>query len=326
MAQVFGFPFDRLPRISRPAATLGNAVARWLGAERPEGARVAALVGGPVTARLVGSAAAAATDAARAVVIAWGVPLEVSVDGGTARRIAQQLLGGPVELAAARPLDATEQALWALVVAAAVEDLGIAGTVVPVVDGEPSGSITEPLDNFELSIGGAVTATVHVRTPRELVLRVPPARPPPAWAGTTFVDLVIALGRCALPRDAIGLLAPRDVITVEPPVGGRAELVIGAGALGLRAAPGAVEAEVATGYVVRDMALPDDAHLELTVALGTTRLSVRALGELALGQVVSLGRPLAGPFELRVEGRVIGRGELVDVDGELGVRVVSLGE
>ncbi len=74
------------------------------------------------------------------------------------------------------------------------------------------------------------------------------------------------------------------------------------------------------------MALPDEAHLELTVALGTTRLSLRALTELAIGQVISLGRPLSGPFDLRVEGRVIGRGELVDVDGELGVRIVSLGD
>ena len=47
--------------------------------------------------------------------------------------------------------------------------------------------------------------------------------------------------------------------------------------------------------------------------------------ELAVGQVVSLGRPLAGPFEVRAAGRVVGQGELVDVDGELGVRIVSLG-
>ncbi|MDB4955119.1 MAG: hypothetical protein JWO36_2688, partial [Myxococcales bacterium] len=36
--------------------------------------------------------------------------------------------------------------------------------------------------------------------------------------------------------------------------------------------------------------------------------------------------PLAGPFELRAAGKILGKGELVDVDGELGVRIVSLGE
>jgi type III secretion protein Q len=74
------------------------------------------------------------------------------------------------------------------------------------------------------------------------------------------------------------------------------------------------------------MALPDDAHLELTVQLGTTRMSLRALSELAVGQVISLGRPLAGPFEVRAGGRLVGQGELVDVDGELGVRIVSLAQ
>jgi type III secretion protein Q len=74
------------------------------------------------------------------------------------------------------------------------------------------------------------------------------------------------------------------------------------------------------------MALPDDAHVELSVAVGTTRLSLRQLLDLSVGQVVTLGRPLAGPFEVRAQGRVLGRGELVDVDGELAVRILSLGD
>ena len=45
-----------------------------------------------------------------------------------------------------------------------------------------------------------------------------------------------------------------------------------------------------------------------------------------IGQIIGLGRPLAGPFELRAAGRAVGRGELVDVDGELAVRIVSLGD
>jgi flagellar motor switch/type III secretory pathway protein FliN len=100
--------------------------------------------------------------------------------------------------------------------------------------------------------------------------------------------------------------------------------VIFGGSVGLRAAPNAVSAAACTGYVPRDMSLPDDAHVELTVALGTTQLSLRQVVELAIGQIIQLGRPLAGPFELHAAGRIVGRGELVDVDGELGVRIVSL--
>ena len=117
-------------------------------------------------------------------------------------------------------------------------------------------------------------------------------------------------------------------MAMSPRAGGTtfAELALAGGGVGLSARHGALEAEVVTGYVPRDMSLPDDAHVELTVALGTTRLTLRQLGDLAIGQIIELGRPLAGPFELRAAGRVVGRGELVDVDGELAVRIVSLGD
>ena len=66
------------------------------------------------------------------------------------------------------------------------------------------------------------------------------------------------------------------------------------------------------------------AHLELTVQLGTTRLPQRRIAALAVGEISPLGRPLAGPYEVRAAGQRLGHGELLDVDGELGVRIVSL--
>jgi flagellar motor switch/type III secretory pathway protein FliN len=155
----------------------------------------------------------------------------------------------------------------------------------------------------------------------------------PTWTERTRIDCPIVLGRCALAADAVRRLAVRDIVTLDRPLAGHpdasgrmvdAELVIFGGAVGLRATPNAVSAAASTGYVPRDMSLPDDAHVELTVALGTTQMSLRQVLDLAVGQVVQLNRPLAGPFELRAAGRVVGRGELVDVDGELGVRIVSI--
>jgi len=46
--------------------------------------------------------------------------------------------------------------------------------------------------------------------------------------------------------------------------------------------------------------------------------------ELAPGQVLALGRPAAGQVELVLGRQVIGTGELIDVDGELAVRVLAL--
>jgi flagellar motor switch/type III secretory pathway protein FliN len=164
---------------------------------------------------------------------------------------------------------------------------------------------------------GTVSMTVVAFVPRSLELRTPPPRGWPGWA----FDIPIVVGRSAIERAAISQLGVGDIITVERTL----ELEIGDGRIGLTAAPRAVEATVSTGYLPRDMTLPD-AHLELTVQLGTTRMSLRALSELAVGQIVSLGRPLAGPFEVRAAGRLVGQGELVDVDGELGVRIVSLAQ
>ena len=82
---------------------------------------------------------------------------------------------------------------------------------------------------------------------------------------------------------------------------------------------------MATGYV-RTVATTDEPGLPLTVQLGSVRLTLRKLGELAVGEVIGLDRPLAGPYELHVAGQLIGHGELVDLDGETGVRIVSLNQ
>lgn len=203
MAQVFGYPFDRLPRMSARDAAIASAAARWIDARPRDGARVAALIGGAITARVIGRSEDLGRDAARAVVQLAGAQLEVAIGNGSARRIAQHLLGGPAELDAARPLDATERALWAVVVAAALEDLGVAGEVAPIIEDEPHAHDGDVLE-LALSAPRGWSASVRVRVPRDLLLRVPPARAPAAWVDATAIGVAIALGRCALPRAAIG--------------------------------------------------------------------------------------------------------------------------
>ncbi|MCX5744178.1 MAG: FliM/FliN family flagellar motor switch protein, partial [Proteobacteria bacterium] len=172
---------------------------------------------------------------------------------------------------------------------------------------------------FALQLGDVASA-ITAFVPPAVAVRVAPARAPAAWTSRVVLDLPIVVGRCALPRAAVARLGVRDVVTIERTL----ELVIGEGALHLAAAPGAMEARIASEYVRHSMALPDEAELELTVTLGTTKLALRTLVELTVGQIVPLGRPLAGPFELRAAGKLVGAGELVDIDGELGVRITRL--
>ena len=312
------YPFERLRRVTRRAAALESAIARWIAA-RPggdAGDRVARLAGGRVRIRVVGGVAAGAgidPHAVLAEVRAGGASIVLAASSAPVRALAQRLLGGPDELAAPRPLAMIEHAIWALAVAASIEDAGVAAEVWPLAGPPPDPGGPRIELAIELPAG---PMTVVACFPPDLELRAPPPRELPAWT----IALPVVVGRCAIPRAAVGALAPRDVVTLE----GGLELALGDGGIGLRASPGAMAAEVATGYVRRDMALPDDAHLELTVQLGTTLLPLRRIAELAVGEIIPLGRPLAGPYEVRAAGQLLGHGELLDVDGELGVRIVSL--
>jgi len=42
------------------------------------------------------------------------------------------------------------------------------------------------------------------------------------------------------------------------------------------------------------------------------------------GQIIELGKGPGEPVELSVNGKVVARGELVEVEGQLGVRIASL--
>ncbi len=66
-----------------------------------------------------------------------------------------------------------------------------------------------------------------------------------------------------------------------------------------------------------------DLPIELTAELGRITLTARAALDLAPGAIVRLGRP-PGPIELTAQGKSIARGELVLVDGELGIRVTAV--
>jgi flagellar motor switch protein FliN len=63
---------------------------------------------------------------------------------------------------------------------------------------------------------------------------------------------------------------------------------------------------------------------ELTVIIGRARRPIRELLEMRTGSVIGLDRAPADPVEILANGTLVARGEMVVVDGGLGVRVTEI--
>jgi len=73
------------------------------------------------------------------------------------------------------------------------------------------------------------------------------------------------------------------------------------------------------------MEVLEQAPVVVRVELGAVEMTAREWAELGPGDVVSLGRRVGDLAILRVGGVELARGELVQVDGEYGVRIVARG-
>ena len=67
-----------------------------------------------------------------------------------------------------------------------------------------------------------------------------------------------------------------------------------------------------------------DVELDIYIELGRTNLSIKRILELAPGSIVELDRMAGEPVDLLVNDKVIAKGEVVVLDENFGVRIVSL--
>jgi len=73
-----------------------------------------------------------------------------------------------------------------------------------------------------------------------------------------------------------------------------------------------------TQGLLRDVAAP------VVVELGRIRLNASQVARLKAGQILRLPRGPRDPVDLVVNGKIFARGELLEVDGELGVRLLQV--
>lgn len=69
----------------------------------------------------------------------------------------------------------------------------------------------------------------------------------------------------------------------------------------------------------------DEAEVNIEARVGRMILTLGQLRQLAEGQVLEFSTPVEEPVVLAVGGKAVARGELVDVGGKVGVRIVSMG-
>jgi flagellar motor switch protein FliN len=68
-----------------------------------------------------------------------------------------------------------------------------------------------------------------------------------------------------------------------------------------------------------------DVQLSVSVEVGRIQMPVRQVLELGPGAVIELQRSASEPVEIHANGRCIGRGEIVVVGEQFGVRITDLG-
>ncbi len=68
-----------------------------------------------------------------------------------------------------------------------------------------------------------------------------------------------------------------------------------------------------------------DVPLEVKAELGRTRRLVRDILRLTVGAVVELDKEAGEPVDLLVNGQLVARGEVVEIDGNYGVRITEVG-
>ncbi len=67
-----------------------------------------------------------------------------------------------------------------------------------------------------------------------------------------------------------------------------------------------------------------DAPVVVRVEMGTVSLSAKDWAKLRPGDILETGQPLGADVILRVAGQAVAKGELLNVEGELGVRITKL--
>ncbi len=77
--------------------------------------------------------------------------------------------------------------------------------------------------------------------------------------------------------------------------------------------------------VVIPPAVVENVVVDLAVELGRMSLRIRDIKALRQGEVISLQRPVGDPLDIRINGRIVAKGEVVATEGrQYGIRITEI--
>lgn len=300
-------------------------------------------------------------DAARSTPDAVGVLLElggetpvlVEVEAALASAFAARALQRPPPriVDPSRPPPPALAGAFAALLLACVRR-GHAGSTFRVLSAGPASALARDLLAHHPSSTTAALTVVAGADAFDARVTVPDAaaataRPPAFDAealeamGDAPLSLPIVLGSCLATRAELAALAPGDAFVVPGLALDRLSLVPARGERGLAAGlaeDGRVvvrglseshpwdreEPKMSGDASTRATAeVLEDASVVVRVELGAVEMTAREWAALAPGDVVAVGKKLGEPAVLRVGGVEVARGELVQIDGEYGVRILD---
>ncbi|MEM1052713.1 MAG: FliM/FliN family flagellar motor switch protein [Pseudomonadota bacterium] len=89
--------------------------------------------------------------------------------------------------------------------------------------------------------------------------------------------------------------------------------------------PSPSENEPNNVHGIHPVELLDHVEVECEALLGSGQLTIGRLGKLTKGDIITLDKSPADPVDIRVNGKVIARGEIVTVEDRFAIRLSQIG-
>ncbi|MCC6746296.1 MAG: type III secretion system cytoplasmic ring protein SctQ [Deltaproteobacteria bacterium] len=154
--------------------------------------------------------------------------------------------------------------------------------------------------------------------------------------GAVEVPLAIAAGAFSVPLAELESVEPGDLIVAagipRAVAGCPVRVLVADGSFSGRVQGDTVSIDgpfsqgvsIMSKETVEGDQLADRLPVQITVEVGRVQVMAAQVLDLGPGDVLTLERPVSAEVELRVGGRLVARGELVDVEGEAGVRLLEV--